>query len=331
MTTLADKSLVLYIDHLYNSLIQSSIENYIQNTIKSGSELEFNVENMLKYFSNSRLIIAKIMDTISDKLNANYFCKKEDIEDFGAFRKECDDYTITPLNGRYKEAFFAWRGGGVSNSEVYEKQITWNGHNLSKIYYVYNEDNKNEDMIQLRNIQHAILYESNIKNCVMKHLSNLSKDLFNNIQKFEDICLEIVWFLSQLTLFKRGSASITEMVHASIISIVERKYNKMAALKLFKGSDLLAIFNEKDEFMYKFKQMAPLYKKSSVDVYSLSHEQLEDVRSFILTLSKKELTYILHLYYKSNNPSIFSKDYKKPCDSFNSIVNDITNSLADIL
>jgi hypothetical protein len=170
------------------------------------------------------------------------------------------------------------------------------------------------------------------KEDAIKHISNFSKNLCKEKEEFEVNLLKIVWILSQLTLFKRGSASITEMICTSIVSIVERKYSKTSAsFNTFKGIDLLAILNDMDEFIAKYKKI-PVSQSNVRSTQPSSLTNMYNIYKTILTLSKAELLCKLSANYMSNSPaSIFSKDYKPVESSFVCTVNDITNSLADIL
>lgn len=337
-TQKADQQCTYYIDRLYDSLIHSCIENYVQYRIKQNfkPEEEIDIVDMLTYFSETRLIVAKIMNTVSDKLNANYFCKKEDIGDFGAKRR-INDCAITPLYGKYKEAFIKWKGEATNKDglcDYYEKEIWWEGYKLSHIFYTWDETMDECDKFNIRIVEHTTPVGGNLESAkkhALNQISIISKNLCKDTAEVGNDLLKIVWLLSQLTLFKRGSASISEMICACIISIVERKYSILCPFYAFKGIDLLAILNDMDEFLSKYKKI-PVTRTSVDSIQPSSLIDMYNIYDMILTLSKAELLCKLSINCTNNSPaSIFSKDYKKVERSFTCTVNDITNSLADIL
>ncbi len=329
------------IDTLYNSLIQSCIESYVQNIINQ-EELKISTNDMLTVFSKCRRKIAYIMSTISDKLNYNYFCKKEDLKDFGVER---NNIIITPLTGKYNKSFIELKGKQSSfiskdynikfaedrinlySESAYRKQIKLNNISLSYIHYEYNEEEFNKNPQLSRCIYHSAL---DSKKELLKNYEDVCEKDIKNESEFYTYLLELIWILSQLTIFKRGSASITEMVVSAVSSLriyILSKENINYVVK--KGVDLLAIYNDLQEFKNKCKNITII----SVDYrlnkrICMSLEDLDNLHTKILTMSKEEIRNSISEFNINKDYSCFNSI---STTEFDSNVKDITNSLSDIL
>ncbi len=334
-------------DILYDSFIQLSIENYMKNGNK------MSIRSLLNEFAGSRQLIAKIMNSISDITNYQYFSKKEDLHLFGKKRKE---ELITPLGGRYKQSFLnlCYNIDNVEN-DFFIKVIHDNDKSFSKIHYQINDEKwKNGNNI----LTTRCIYHTNTKE--FDYIADSIQSRLDIIENFDykqsitqdsilyifDLISEIYWYLSQATYFKRGSASITEMIIKYVILYVNNRLNMcykkddiyFYRLYDLKGVDLLAIYNDLKEFKEKIKNMISsdiflLKKIQSVDCTRMS---LENIYNLILTSSKILLKQNINsICHKGELDSFCDKlvNCKKNNTDKNThikIINDITNNLNNI-
>jgi hypothetical protein len=138
--------------------------------------------------------------------------------------------------------------------------------NLSILYYERDDNliKSIENIYPVSNLveENSLLYrcvfhtESNLHENIIKHINTLiTKSLSYNkkiaIFDIKECLFEIFWFLSQASLFYRGSASISEMVVTVLYNIFNRK-NKIVtdiSYPVFSyGSDVHAIVNDLEIF-----------------------------------------------------------------------------------
>lgn len=333
-------------DILYDSFIQLSIENYMKNVNKMC------ITGLLETFASDRQIIAKIMNNISDITNYKYFSKKEDLYLFGKNRKE---ELITPLGGRYKQSFLnlCYHIDHIENG-FFIKAICDDDKTFSKIQYQINDEKwKNGDSI----LTTRCIYHTNTRE--FEYISKMIQNRLNDITKIDynqyvtqDLILylfsvisEIYWYLSQATFFKRGSASITEMIVKYLILYINDKLalnyitDNIYFYRLYdlKGIDLLALYNNLKEFKEKLKNIiiADMFLLQKIHCVGDVSMSLDNIYNLILTSSK--LCLIQSINNMDNKGQLVSFCNKlKNCKNNNKennyieIINDIANNLNNI-
>lgn len=195
--------------------------------------------------------------------------------------------------------------------------------NLSILYYE-RDDNLIKSIENIYPVstfveENSLLYrcvfhtESNLHGNIIKHIDMLiSKYLDYNkkivIVNIVDCLFEIFWFLSQASLFYRGSASISEMVVTVLYNIFNRKSKKVTTISypIFSyGSDVHAIVNELDVFKLMADNVIKfdvVESKMSLKSSEFSIADLEMFAENIEYKSKQEVKDIINkiIYEKRN-------------------------------
>jgi hypothetical protein len=329
-------------DNIYISFIQNSINNYLKNGIT------YDFVKDIKYFAKCRNMIAKIMDEIEEKTNNNKFCKKEDVIYFGMFRT---DIIITPLSGRYQQSFLELcKNSCKEENNIFSKDIIENENVYTKIRYNFKESNKESidvyDFLSEKCIIHTNPSNFNI---IIKEISNLySKYLNYKEDNGLDVVyfIKIIWLLSQATFFKRGSASITEMIMLYLANVKEKHNvssidNDIKKICNIKGIDLIALYNNYDEFEKIIKNNINSIAYSNTLIIkqenTLNIHDLDDFYYIILKSSKKDVKkYLLQdfidIYISYNNlkNNLYNKSKEITSSGYISFVSELKNLFEDI-